>query len=201
MQIRGDEEGRLVIKHQPYIENQPVNPSIEMLMRRYQQPLYRFCMHLCRSQAEADDLFQDVWLRVIKHLDTQGEMRSWESWLFTIAVNLYRDRYRKAKRWLLRVKPYWDTDKQAEELEQVPADGRSQPENQLQAQLAKEQVRQALNQLKDEHRIPLVLFYMQECSYQEIADIMGVTLGTVKSRIHAAKQALKKQLEVIDRGR
>ena len=74
-------------------------------------------MHLCRSQAEADDLFQDVWLRVIKHLDMQGEMRSWESWLFTIAVNLYRDRYRKAKRWLLRVKPYWDTDKQAEELE------------------------------------------------------------------------------------
>lgn len=71
----------------------------------------------------------------------------------------------------------------------------------MEAQCEKEQVRQALNQLKDDHRIPLVLFYMQECSYQEIADIMGVSIGTVKSRLYAAKQALKKQLEVIDRGR
>lgn len=190
-----------MIENGTYIEKQPVNQSIEMLMRRYQQPLYRFCMHLCRSQAEADDLFQDVWLRVIKHIDAHDEHYSWESWLFTIAINLYRDRYRKAKRWLLRVKPYWDTDKQSEELERIPADRKSQPEQQMEAQCEKEQVRQALNQLKDDHRIPLVLFYMQECSYQEIADIMGISIGTVKSRLFAAKQALKKQLEVIDRGR
>jgi len=176
--------------------------SIEALMTRYQYPLYRFCMHLCRSRAEADDLFQDVWIRVIKHEAHLDSKQSLESWLFTIAVNLYRDRYRKAKRWLLRIKPYWDADALADEMERV-ADPQAalQPEAALLDQHEKALLREALAKLKDEHRITLVLFYMQECSYKEIADIMSVAEGTVKSRLHAAKQALRKQMEVLEHGR
>ncbi|MGZ9587148.1 RNA polymerase sigma factor [Paenibacillus marinisediminis] len=176
------------------------DPSIEALMRRYQQPLYRFCMHLCRSQAEANDLFQDVWLRVMKHAGEMDGMRSEESWLFTIAINLYRDRYRKAKRWLLRIKPYWDADSQKIEMERA-VDDSMQPERHMLKLQEKELVRKALGQLKDEHRIAIVLFYMQECSYREMADILGIAEGTVKSRLHAAKLALKKQMEVLDDGR
>lgn len=177
-----------------------MNQSIEALMQRYQHPLYRFCVHLCRSRVEADDLFQDVWLRVMKHAHEIENKEMLESWLFTIAVNLYRDRYRKAKRWLRWIKPYWDSDTQSADMERVH-DLSSQPERVMEQRQEKELIREALQQLKQDHRIVLVLFYMQECSYREIADIVGIAEGTVKSRLYAAKQALKQQLEGIEHGR
>ncbi|NGP61139.1 sigma-70 family RNA polymerase sigma factor [Paenibacillus thiaminolyticus] len=155
-------------------------------------PLYRYCLHLCGSASDADDLFQDVWIRAIKHRDSYDANRSLENWLFTIATNLYRDRYRKAKRWLGRVKQYFNPELQQREMANIPGSA-DEPEDLLIASYRKELVRRALSRLKDEHRILLVLYYFEECTYREAAEILRIPEGTVKSRLNSAKKALKRE--------
>lgn len=168
---------------------------MEIIIQRYKDPLYHLCIHLCKGKSAADDLFQDTWVKVLGNIQHFDSERSFKNWLFTISTNLYRDRWRKYKRWLHRVKDYYDTDILARELENFKESTPGPVENLLDREQAR-QLHNCLGELPDKLRIAVILYYFQELSIQEISEILGIPPGTVKSRLYGARTQLRNLLEV-----
>jgi len=155
------------------------------LVRRHEDSLYRFCYHLCGNADSAAELFQDTWVKALKNIDKYRVKGSILGWLFTIAANLRRDQYRRLKRWQgVMIKSG------QENIPDPIAD-------QLAAREEEMLVREALEPMDDSLRIPIILFYFEDYSLETIAGLMGIPVGTVKSRLHRAKKHLRKQLEVL----
>lgn len=175
-----------------YIEGNP--EALNILVHRYKDNLYRFCYHLTSNKNEAEDLFQDTWLKVVDKIKYYDLTQKFSTWLYTIALNLYRDRYRKAKRWLSKIRFIFDDGEGCSELERVRADEPAIYE-QLEDKELKGQLVELVNKLKDIYRIPLILFYYKDMNYEDIAQILDIPLGTVKSRLNTCKKLLKEELE------
>lgn len=168
---------------------------MEVLIRRYKDPLYHFCIHLCKGKNAADDLFQDTWIRVMANIQSLDPERPFKTWLFTIAANLYKDRWRKHKRWLGLVKDYHSSDILEQQLASLEASTPAPGQNLLDYEKAKE-LRACLDRLGDNLRVPIILHYFQELSVQEIAEVLDIPAGTVKSRLHSARSKIRTMLEV-----
>jgi RNA polymerase sigma-70 factor (ECF subfamily) len=168
--------------------------DIDLLINQYKTKIYTFCFHLSRNRQEADDLFQDTWIKVFANIDSFDESKSFETWLYTITLNCYRDKYRKAKRWLNRIIDFTDSDTKNNILENAKSILGLPEEEYCQGE-ARKKVQEAVDKLDDKHRLPLVLYYFKSLSYKEIGEILGIPEGTVKSRINTAKKKLKYILE------
>jgi RNA polymerase sigma-70 factor (ECF subfamily) len=145
-------------------------PEFERVVADYYEPLYRFAISLTRSEADACDLAQQTFYMWASKGHQLRDASKVKSWLFT---TLYRD-YLKSRR----------TQTRFPECELVEADAAlpvilPEAARQLDAMQAVE----ALGQVDELYRAPVALFYMEDCSYQEIADILQVPMGTVKSRM------------------
>lgn len=158
---------------------------LDDLVRLHADSLYRFCYHLCGNTDNAAELFQDTWVKALRNINYCRTDRTILSWLFTIAVNTHRDKYRRSML-LQRILP-----RQAE----APPD--ENPDDKLVDNERHHLVRQALNGLKDTYRIPMVLFYFDDHSIEEISSLLSIPAGTVKSRLHRAKKHMKSSLEVL----
>lgn len=174
--------------------------AIEILMDRYKEPLYRFCYHLTSNKNEAEDLFQDTWLKVINKIVFFDVDRKFSTWLYSITLNLYRDKYRKAKRWLNRIRFMFTYEDGNDEVESLKSSDKSMEER-LVAEEEKQTIRCAINSLKDVYRIPLILFYYKDMSYEDISNILEIPIGTVKSRLNYGKKLMKETLEVTTIGK
>lgn len=171
------------------------SPAFRALIGRYERPLFNHLYRLLGSRADADDAFQETFLRVYKALPRFDTSRRFKPWLYTIAGNLVKNVYRSRS-----VRKALSLDREAEE------DGRSSDlaatiaglePGPLQRALGEERaelVRAAVEDLPPKGRQALVLFYFEGFSYEEIAGIASVPLGTVKSRIHNATVRLLKVL-------
>jgi RNA polymerase sigma-70 factor (ECF subfamily) len=160
---------------------------MDILVDRYKKPLYSFCCKLARNRGQVDDLFQDTWMKAL-------------NWLFTICINLYRDRFRKYSRWLKIVKWYPSAGHMEAEMEKVESN-EAGPEEKTFKNEQETAVRNALAAVKDIWRIPLILYYYREFSLAEIAEMLEIPGGTVKSRLAAGRNHLKKIMEVTDNER
>lgn len=165
--------------------------EIEMCIARYGKDLYSFCCYLTYSKIEADDLYQDTFVKVMElgKIDVSNNPKSY---LLSIAVRLWKNRKRKLER--RRQALVSDT---MEELEQ---EGRlqtkkSSPEQEMIQKEQKEKVQHAVRQLPDKLRIVALLYYMEDRKVVEIAEILHVPQGTVKSRLHKARKILREKLE------
>lgn len=165
--------------------------EIEMCIAKYGKDLYSFCCYLTYSKMEADDLYQDTFVKVIElgKIDVSNNPKSY---LLSIAVRLWKNRKRKLER--RRRALVSDT---MEELEQ---EGRLQtkktsPEQEMIQKEQKENVQHAVGQLPDKLQIVALLYYMEDRKVAEIADILHVPQGTVKSRLHKARKILREKLE------
>ncbi|MBU5312614.1 sigma-70 family RNA polymerase sigma factor [Tissierella carlieri] len=174
--------------------------DIDLIINKNKTKLYTFCFHLSRNKQEADDLFQDTWIKVFSNLDSFDESKSFEGWLYTIALNSYRDKYRKAKRWLNRIVDFTDSDEKNRILDNANSI-LGLPEEEYHKEEERKRVQEAISKLKDKHKLPLILYYYRSLSYKEIAEILGVPEGTIKSRINTAKTKLKDILEEDGYGR
>ena len=163
---------------------------INILIDRYQTPLYTLCRKLTSNREDADDLFQDTWVKAMKHIGQCNPERKFSTWLYTICVNRYRDRYRKRKRWLSRVKEYASTETKDAEMDRVAAQGPS-PADDAVSEETRSVVREALDGLEDKLRIPMLLFYFREMSLAEVAEILDIPDGTLKNRLFLGRQKLK----------
>lgn len=146
------------------------NLKFEILVERYYAPLYQFAFSLTRAEADACDLTQQtftVWATKGHQLRDTTKVKTW---LFTILHREFLESRRRQNRF-----PHLEIDESAAELPTVSPPAISR--------LDTAQVLDALTRVDDVYQAPVALFYLQDCSYNEMAEILGVPLGTVKSRL------------------
>jgi RNA polymerase sigma-70 factor (ECF subfamily) len=154
--------------------------ALAVLMDRYKGPLYGFLSRRVDDSA-VDDLFQESWLRVVRARDRFDPRRRFSTWVFQIANNLCRDRGRRRAVEIRHL----------EELARSRGDAverTSPPPVELRLDM-----RRRLDALPERLREVLVLRYYQQLPERDIAEILGIPRGTVKSRLHAAVKALRAQ--------
>lgn len=177
------------------------NPDVlDILVHRYKDSLYGFCYHLTSNKNEAEDLFQDTWLKVVDKVQYYDLNKKFSTWLYTVTLNLYRDRYRKAKRWLSKIRFMFDDEEGNSELERIDS-GEVAINDQLEENELKRDLIKSINKLKDTYRVPLILFYYKDMTYEDIAQILDIPMGTVKSRLNTCKKILKEELEAKNFGK
>jgi RNA polymerase sigma-70 factor, ECF subfamily len=160
--------------------------ALEALIERYHRPLYAFLYRLTDDQALADDLAQEVFIRLVKH---QGEPPQYfRAWLFTIARNLAHDHFRSRN-----YRREQSLDAIGEEQTVDEAWGIS-PEHHAIYLDGQQEVITALQTLSAEQREVIILRFYHDMALSEIADITNAPLGTVKSRLFHALKRLKRQL-------
>lgn len=156
----------------------------DTLFRRYQLPLYTYAFELLRDEQAALDVVQETFINAVRHIDGLREDSKFGSWLFGIAHQKCIQRWRKhAREEALR-----------QELASAPVEMDDGPLELLIQHEQEGEFIKLLNNLPEAHRSALLLHFIEEFSLEEIAEITGAQLGTVKSRMHYAKKALRKLL-------
>ena len=173
---------------------------MDVLIERYKTDLYTLCEKLTRDPSEADDLFQDTWMNVVKNLRKYSPDYGFKTWLYSVCVNRYRDLYRRRKRWWRRITrmPSWERS-QDEPMEFRSPD--PDPEETMVSEERKGAIREAIDRLEEMFRLPILLHYFQELSMVEIGEILGIAPGTVKSRLSRGREKLKSEMEGSGHGR
>ncbi|HBN56791.1 MAG TPA: RNA polymerase subunit sigma-70 [Lachnospiraceae bacterium] len=167
--------------------------ELETLISDYGKDIYSFCCQITRSRHGADDLYQDTFLKMLEVKDRLDIKENPKSYLLSVAVNLWKNQTRKAA-WRQRITGCACSVEESG-LE-VPSD-EATAEEQMISQEEQVCVRRAVDALPEKYRVPVLLFYMEELKIYEIAGILKLPQGTVKSRLYKAKKVLKKELEVV----
>ena len=159
------------------------------LADRYHARLLNFIHRMIGDRDRAEDLVQETFVRVFRHLHRYDQNRKFSTWAYTIAGNLAKNELRNRSRnpmvLFQAIKKNWDADHRPLEWE----DNRYRPDDLFRKRDLKERVDEAVAQLPDHHRVVFVLRELEGKSYEEISDITGVNLGTVKSRLNRARNA------------
>ena len=165
--------------------------AFEALVQQYQAQVYRLCYRMTGNAEDAADLTQESFLKAWRSLNSFQFNASFSTWLYRLASNACLDFLRAAKR--RAVLPLTLGDDDGEELTLDLPDNQPTPEEA--AIRSEEQVRlaEAMAQLEPEHRHILTLRVVNELSYAEIAEILGIREGTVKSRLSRARDSLRKK--------
>lgn len=167
--------------------------ELENYIYTYGKELYSFCCHVTRCRQEADDLYQDTFLKMYELGEKVVIRSNPKSFMMGIALNLYRNQRRKLS---LRQRITGVRVSTDEIVDNIVSE-EWQAEELAVAEEERRIVREAVAQLPDKYRIPILLCYMEELPMAEIAAVMQVPEGTVKTRIHRAKKILREKLEGI----
>ena len=159
------------------------------LVRLHEKKVYNLALRLCGSPEDAADVAQEAFLSAWKGLPSFRGESGFSTWLYRLTSNACIDLLRRTKRQRSEV------SLDGEETGIDPVDPTPAPQEQAERAELRQAVTDALRQLGDSHRQALVLREMQELSYEEIAAVLDVDLGTVKSRISRARSALRKILQ------
>jgi RNA polymerase sigma-70 factor, ECF subfamily len=170
--------------------------AFESLVLRHQHRVYAFCLRLLCDPAEAEDVAQDVFLTVYKNADTFRGESAFTTWLLRIAKNQSLNRIKYLER---RGRT---TRRSIEELSDDRMLGiedgvERRPDALIEGGQTAALVQEAIATLGEEHRVVLVLRDVEDLSYEEISQITGLPIGTVKSRIHRGRSVLATRLERI----
>lgn len=154
-------------------------PSFEQIVDAHYQGLYRFALSMCRREAMAQDLVQQTFLQWARKGHTLRDASKVKTWLFT---TIYREWLGIARR-----------EKKYEEVEFEPDlhGSTEQHDEGDHPRVDSVTLQTALEQLEPNYRAPLVLFYLKELSYRDIAETLGIPMGTVMSRLSRAKDSLR----------
>lgn len=163
--------------------------ALAAVLTRYQNRLYRFLLRLTHQPAEAEDLFQQTWLRIAERHRQYDPQQSFEAWLFTVARNLALDHLRRVRPQSLDA----NLDDGPALAEQLPSAGPSALEKLLARERA-ERVTAALQQLPVAYREILVLRFEEEMKLEEIARVVEAPLSTVKTRLTRGLERMRRQL-------
>ncbi len=157
----------------------------DALFRRYQLPLYVYVFELLHEEQAALDVVQETFINAVQYIGGLREDHKFGGWLFGIAHQKCVQRWRKQTR----------EESALEEVGADPAEFEAGPDHLLIRRENEEEFMRLLNQLPPPQRSVLLLHFVEDFSIEQIADISGAAPGTVKSRLHYAKKALRKLLE------
>ncbi len=168
--------------------------EFEELAIPHTDALLRTALRMTRNQSDAEDLVQEAFLKAYRFFHRFERGTNIRAWLFKIMTNLFINSYRnRAKR------PQETSFDEVEEnflYNKLAEEGRAgtNPEKELFDKLYTDEVQQVLDRLPEEFRMVVMLNFVEGFAYQEIAEIMGIELGTVKSRLHRGRKMLQKGL-------
>jgi len=171
--------------------------AFRTLVRRHQRALYNFALRQVRTPSTAEDIVQDVFVRIVQNVETFKEESRFTTWAYTIARNLCIDHLRKRvhRRHASLDAPMGGGDEEGAALgERVPASGAGADRNVIGRQL-QGHIAAAVEALPEDQREVFLMRQVGELPFKEIADIVGVSENTVKSRMRYALERLQGALE------
>ena len=160
--------------------------SFESLVVRYQVPVYNTAYRMLQNKEEAQDIAQEAWLRSYRSLRTFKRNLKFRVWLFKITTNLCVDRLRSGTNRTV------STDE--EDAPQIP-DDKDAPDVELESKDIRMEVQRAINSLPEHYRSVVILRHLQDCAYEEIAEILDIPTGTVMGRLFRERKILQSTLK------
>ncbi len=162
--------------------------AFRLLVNRYKNSLYGFLRQFINQQDLVEDVFQETFLQLYSSKDSFDTSRPLRPWLFTIAANKAKDALRKQQRKsAVPIGAFSDGDEMSfEDALGLLTSDKERPYEELQQSETAEQVRQVISNLPEHLKEILILAYFNKFSYKQISEILGIPIGTVKSRLHTA---------------
>lgn len=153
--------------------------------KKYSADLSRLCMSLCGNRVEAEDLFQETWLKVMRNYNKYDNSKPFDKWLYSICVNTYKNALNSARR---RLQFCFKTSEESERFfNSIPEINENNREEYY-------ELHAAVRSLSKKKRTVIVLYFFKDYSVSEIAEILKIPEGTVKSRLYAAKAEIKRRM-------
>ena len=165
------------------------------LYNRYRDRLVHFIRRKTGDGDRAEDLVQEAFVRVTRHLHRFDQSKKFSTWIYTICSNLAKNELRNRSRSPLvlfqKLTTHWDQDHRPLQFE----DSNMKPDKLYRNRYLEEAVEQTVSKLPEHHQLVFRLRELEGKSYEEIAEITGVNLGTVKSRLHRARTSFAEMIE------
>jgi RNA polymerase sigma-70 factor (ECF subfamily) len=161
------------------------------LLRRYQRPVFSIIVRMVKDHALAEDLAQDTFVKAFRALGSYDPDRKFSSWLFTIAHNTAIDHLRRRAPLMV---PLETSDPGPDLSDSLPSAESESPEALLLRKDLARGLEQALRRLRPEYAEVLVFRFQEGLSYEEISEVTGLPLGTVKTHLYRARKALARRL-------
>lgn len=159
---------------------------IDQYIRLYGKRLYGLCLTLCASRFDADDLYQETWVKVVRNISQYNDAKGFEPWLTTICVNTYRNKLKRIGR-----SPIFNRFSSNDAKDSIFDNAAAKP-------IADEKdyaaLYEAIDKLPTKLRITVVLFYFRDMDIAATASVLSIPAGTVKSRLSKARKLLKEVL-------
>jgi RNA polymerase sigma-70 factor, ECF subfamily len=167
------------------------------LIGRYQRPVFSLIYRLVRDREKSEDLAQETFIKVLNALDRYDPSFKFSSWIFKIAHNTSLDHLRKKELVTLSLEgsPHAESQSEIEASTVQALSTEETPEDYAASRELGATLEKAIGRLRPEYRTAIVMCHVEGRPYEEIAEVMGVPLGTVKTYIHRARNELKKELE------
>ena len=167
--------------------------SFTELVMRYKDPLFNYVSRMMKDRVFAEDIVQETFVRVYRNRDRYQQIAKFSTWIYTIAINLTKTELRRQNlRRFFSLSRMADNGKSFE----LP-DHKVNLEKTAEDSILGQQVREAIEKIPKTFREVIILRDIQELSYDEISKIVGVPLGTVKSRVNRGRTKLQKLLQEI----
>jgi len=160
--------------------------NLEQLYNRYKNQIYTLCLHLARDNDFAGELFSETWVRVTEKFYQIKSEYNILNWIYTICLNIYRKKQRK-----INILSFFGEN---DDFSNIKNENKNAEEIFIENE-TKSLLHKNINKLSDKYRIPLILFYFKELSYQQIAQTMKIPTSTVKFRLNQAKNILRQKME------
>ena len=166
------------------------------LIGRYQRPVFSLIYRLVRDREKAEDLSQETFIKVLNALDRYDPSYKFSSWIFKIAHNTSLDHLRKKEPQTLSLEgsPHAESASEQEASVIQALSTEETPEDYTASRELGATLEIAIGKLRPEYRTAIVMCHVEGRPYEEIAEVMGVPLGTIKTYIHRARNELKKEL-------
>jgi len=164
------------------------------LYDRYRNRLVHFIARKTGDRDRAEDLVQEAFIRVTRHLHRFDQNKKFSTWIYTICSNLSKNELRNRSRSPLvlfqKLTTHWEPDHRPLQFE----DSTARPDDQYRKRYLRKIVEQTVEELPEHHQLVFRLRELEGKSYEEIAEITGVNLGTVKSRLHRARTSFAERI-------
>lgn len=172
-------------------------PAYRELLARYERPVFTLIFRMVRDRELAEDLSQETFVKVLNNIDRYSTDFKFSSWLFKIANNVTIDHLRKRHLETVSIEgsPDASTPEQQKATALAIVSPGESPLEELESKELGSAIEKAIGKLRPEYRSCILLRHVEAYSYEEIAEIVGLPLGTVKTYIHRARQELREALE------
>lgn len=159
------------------------------IVERYRDKIHNFIFRYTRNHLDCEDIVQETYFRVYRSRHSYERIARFSTWLYTIANNLARSHYKKNSR--LKTTSIFETDSNNQEYEIDIVDTEQTPDNDVNTSIMMEYVQKALSHIPVEFKDVIVMRDIQNLTYEEIMEITGLPMGTVKSRINRGRVRLQ----------